>query len=84
MNSPVLMGGRPSISELCRAYSFKSDILALLADVPEQTIQDMLLYRPVEKADAQKVLEELSILLRRECTFKTVYVPLREEEGAHS
>ena len=79
MNSPVLMGQRPSISELCRAYYFKSDILALLADVPEQTIQDMLLYRHVEKVDAQKVLEELSILLRMKCTFETVYVPLREE-----
>ena len=80
MNSPVLMGGRPSISQLCRDYDFKSDILALLTGVSEQTIQDMLIYRPVERSDAQKVLDELSILLLRECTFETVYVPLREEE----
>ena len=78
MNSPVLMGQRPSISELCRAYYFKSDILAILTNVPEQIIQDMLLYRPVKRDDAQKVLDELSILLLRECTFETVYVPLTE------
>ena len=84
MNSPMLMGQRPSISELCRTYHIKTGALVLLTGVPEETIEAMLVYRPVEKDDAQKVLDELSQLLRRECTFKTVYVPLREEEGAHS
>ena len=78
MNSPVLMGQRPSISELCRTYSFKTCTLALLTGVPEETIENMLIYRPVERSDAQKVLDELSILLLRECTFETVYVPLTE------
>ena len=79
MNSPVLMGQRPSINELCRTYHIKTCALVLLTGVPEETIEAMLLYRPVEKADAQKVLDELSVLLLRECTFATVYVPLREE-----
>ena len=77
----MLDGMRPSISDLFKAYYFKSEILAILADVPEKTIQDMLIYRPVEKAEAQKVLDEISILLRKKCTFETVYVPLVEERG---
>ena len=38
MNSPVHMGERPSISELCRTYYFKPSILAILTGIPEQTI----------------------------------------------
>ncbi len=36
------------------------------------------------REDAQKVLDELSELLHRECTFETVYVPLRKQKGAYS
>jgi hypothetical protein len=78
--APVFMPQRPSISELFKTYHFKSDIMAILAQVPERTIQDMLAYRPVERVDAEKVLEEISILLRKECTLGNVYVPLREEQ----
>ena len=74
-----LIGQRPSINDLFKACSFKSDILAILAEVPEKTIQDMLLSRPIHKEEAQKVLEEISILLREECTFENTYVPLTEE-----
>ena len=84
MSSPVLMGQRPSINELCRTYHIKTCALVLLTGVSEETIEAMLTYRPVEQEDAQKVLNELSELLQRECTFETVYVPLREQEGVYS
>ena len=61
----MLDGMRPSIGDLFKAYCFKSDIIAILAEVPEKTIQDMLLYRPVHKEEAKKVFEEISIILCR-------------------
>jgi hypothetical protein len=73
-----LRGYSPSINELCRTYCLKSNILSILTDVPVETIEAMLMYRPVEKDDAQKVLNQLSVLLSRKCTFDTVYVPLVE------
>jgi hypothetical protein len=69
---------RPSISELCKTHCLKPFILAILARVPEETLEAMLVCRPVKREEAQAVLDELSLLLCRECTLETVYVPLRD------
>ncbi len=79
MNNPVLMAERPSISELWSAYGFKTHVIAILTGVSEEVIQAMLIYQPVKREYAQKVLDKLSVLFRKECTFETVYVPLTEE-----
>jgi hypothetical protein len=49
--------------------------------VEEQTIHNMMVYLPVSRDDAQKVLVKLSTLIHRDCTLETVYVPIRDEEG---
>jgi hypothetical protein len=71
----------PSLFNLWTSYRFQPRTLALLAGVPEQTIHNMMMYFPVSRDDAQKVLDKLSALIHRECTFKTMYIPIRDEEG---
>jgi hypothetical protein len=71
----------PSLFTLWASYRFQPRMLAILSDVPEQTIHNMMVYLPVNRSDAQKVLVKLSTLIHRECTFETVYVPIRNEEG---
>lgn len=71
---------RPSITDLCDEFPIQPKYLAILADVSEETIQNMLLHEPVCKEDAEKVLDELSWLLDDELSFENVYVPLIKVE----
>jgi hypothetical protein len=77
----IITAEHPSLFNLWTSYRFRPRILALLAEVPEQTIHAMLMYQPIKHSDAQKVLNNLSTLIRRECTFETMYVPICDEKG---
>ena len=70
----------PSLFDLWARYKFSVRTLAILAEVPEETIKTMM-YGRVSREVAQKVLDQLSPLIHWECTLETVYVELREEHG---
>jgi hypothetical protein len=72
---------RPSLLDLWARYHFQSRTLADLAGVPEQTIWAMFYCQPVHRADAQKVLLHLSILLHKIYTLSTVAVVLSDQEA---
>ena len=77
MSNSVLT--KPSLSDLWKSIRIDVPTLALLAEVPTSCIQDMLVCRPVERVDALKVLEEISMILRETYTLNNVFVPLREQ-----
>jgi hypothetical protein len=77
----IVTAEHPSLFDLWMTHRFQPRCISLLAGVPEQTIHNMMVYLPVSRNDAQKVLMKLSTLIHRECTLETVYVPIRDEEG---
>ena len=77
----IVTAEHPSLFNLWTNYRFQPRTLALLAEVEERTIHAMLMYLPVRRSDAQKVLDKLSALIHRECTLETMYVPICDEEG---
>ena len=82
MSNPVLTKERPSFSDIWKNICLEPAAIALCAEVPVSVVNDMRLCHPVERDDARKVLEELSILLRKTYTLEDVYIPLREQAGA--
>jgi hypothetical protein len=80
----IVTAEQPSLFDLWMTHRFQPRMLSRLAKVPEQTIHNMLMYFPVECSDAQKVLPQLSMLIHRECTFETMYVPLIDNKGGNS
>jgi hypothetical protein len=44
----IVTGGRPSLFGLWTTHRFQPRILAILSDVPEQTIHNMMVYLKVE------------------------------------
>jgi hypothetical protein len=80
VNLVPLQGNCPSLFDLWTIYQFHSGQLAIAARVALHTVQAMLCNQPVDREEAQKVLEKLSALLRKEFTLETVYVALIEEE----
>ena len=76
-----ISGMQPALSDLLKAHKLEPDVMSFLTGLEPQTIQDILLYRPVERDEAQKVLDTLSLLLERKCTFEELYIPLREQEA---
>lgn len=75
-----LQAPRPSLLDLWTRYRFQARTLAQLADVPERIVLAMFYNQPVHRADAQKVLLHLSMLLHKVYTLSTVTVVLIEEE----
>jgi hypothetical protein len=82
----IYLGTRPDLLDLWISHRFDSRTLATEASVPHETVLAMMSYFPVERSDAEKVLDKLSAIIHRECTLSTVYVPLIEEgntDGFH-
>jgi hypothetical protein len=77
----IVTAKHPSLFDLWTTHRFQPRCISLLAGVPEQTIHAMMMYLPVDRDDAQKVLDKLSTLIRQECTLETMYVPIRDEKG---
>jgi hypothetical protein len=77
----IVTGDRPSVFDLWVNYRFQPRMLSRLADVDEQIIHNMLMHLPIERSDAQKVLDKLSTLIHKKCTLETMYVPIRAEKG---
>ena len=74
-----LQAPRPSLLDLWACYRFQARTLAQMADVPESMVLAMLYNQPVHRADAQKVLLRLSLLVHKVYTLSTVAVVLIEE-----
>ncbi len=70
---------RPSLYDLWMTYKFQPHTLAILVEVPDETINAMICNIPVKRDVAKKVLEQLSTLIHQECTLETVYVDLTEK-----
>ena len=86
MTDMIYRGTRPDLLDLWISHRFDSRILATEASVPHETVLAMMSYFPVERSDAEKVLDKLSAIIHRECTLSTVYIPLIEEgntDGTH-
>jgi hypothetical protein len=77
----IVTPDQTSLFDLWMNYPFQTLTLAILSDVPEQIIYEMIVGLPVERDDALRVLDKLSTLIHKECTLETVYVPIRDEEG---
>lgn len=71
---------RPTILDLYMEHRFDIHTVAFLASVPDSTLTAMVGYQPVELAEAQRVLVQLSKLLHKELTLDTVDVPLIQGE----
>ena len=52
----IATADRPSLFDLWTTHRFQPRIISLLAGVEEQTIHAMMMYLPVSRDDAQKVL----------------------------
>ncbi len=71
----------PSLLQLWLTYKFHIRTLAILSEVPESVVNDMLAFIPVSRKDAMKVLIHLSKIIHRECTLETVHIPLKRWKG---
>jgi hypothetical protein len=67
---------RPRFIDLWRKHHFRSDTLAAMAEVPEETILTMFRDEAVEESVATSVLAALSRLTDSEYTLNTVRVKL--------
>ena len=65
--------------DLWRLHRFRVDLIAPLAQVPEEVIDAMLCNAPVTSAQATRVLAALSRVLKQEYTLDTVFVPILAE-----
>jgi hypothetical protein len=76
-----LQAPRPSLLDLWGCYRFHTRTLARMAEVPDSTILAMFYHQPVHRADAEKVLQQLSMLFHKVYTLSTVAVVLVEDEA---
>ena len=68
---------RPRFIDLWAKHRFRSDTLAKMAEVPEETILALFRDEAVSREVAEKVLAALSSMLNGRYTLETVRVKLR-------
>ena len=76
-------GKRPSLLDLWMSYHFDLESLAMQANVAGSTVQAMLCNQPIERAEAEQILAQLSTLLHKDYRLDTVTVLLHHPAAPH-
>jgi len=76
-------GKHPSLLDLWMSYHFDLQTLAVQADVAQSTVQAMLCNQPIDRAEAEKILTQLSTLLHKDYRLDTVSVSLHHPAAPH-
>jgi len=77
---PTLVGRRLTVLDLFLQYRFDAYSIAILAEIPEAIVTQILSYQPVHLDDATRVLTILSQLLHQNYTLDNLDVPLLQEQ----